>query len=190
MDDKLELQNKLTDISNENLKQANFSKEEMIKEISSSDLLSATLKSHMYIERELNDLIEYFMPSAKTLSNLNFARRLKLIYEIGILEKDLFDVINKFNEIRNDFAHKLNFYKDEDCYKKLSTSLSNRIKDLHKIEVEMRILLHGNLSFEEKYKILLAQIWIEMVIFNSTKERRKMDFGERLVQEVLSDVNR
>ncbi|WP_150284211.1 hypothetical protein [Rummeliibacillus sp. TYF-LIM-RU47] len=188
MKDKLEFQYRLADISNENLEQTTFDKKKMIKEISSSDLLSATLKSQMYVERELNDLIEYFMPNVKTISNLKFASKLKLIYELGILEKYLFDVIYKLNRIRNEFAHKLNFDEDKDCYEILSDSLSGRIKDLHKIEIKMRKISHGNLSREEKYKILLAQIWIETVIFTSTKERRKMNFGEKIVKEVELDV--
>ena len=52
----------------------------------------------------------------------------------------------------------------------------------------MKEILYGSLSTEVKYKILLAQIWIQVVIFCSTKESRKMEFGERLIIEVKSDV--
>lgn len=187
MSDRLEFQYRLANISNKNLEQAGSKKKEMIKEISSSDLLSATLKTQMYVEREINDLIEYFMPNVKTISNLKFASKLKLIYELGILDKELFDVINKLNRIRNGFAHELNFDENK-CYEVLMDSLSGKIKEFHNIEIKMKTLVH-DLEDEEKYKILLAQIWIETVVFTSTKESRKFNFGEKIVEEVKLNVN-
>lgn len=188
MNGQLELQYKLVDISNNNLREANDLKKEMMSEIASADLLSATLKAHMYIERELNLLYEYFFSESQTFNRLNFASKLKLIYEMGILTKDMFDVINMLNKIRNEFAHKMYFDKNNDSYKKLLDSLSNSFNQLHNIEIKMKEMIYGELSDERKYKILLAQIWIEVTVFCSSKERRKMNFGERLVEEVTSDV--
>ncbi|MFF2797178.1 hypothetical protein [Lysinibacillus xylanilyticus] len=190
MNKKLELDYRLADISNDNLEKANELKKDMIHEISSSDLLSATLKAHMYIERELNLLLEYFFPEAQTLIKLKFASKLKLVYELKILDKELFDVINKLNDIRNNFAHELHFSKRNDIYKRLSDSLSKCINKYHKIEIREFEIKQGKLDEEEKYKILLARIWIQVVIFCSTKERRKKEYGDKLISEVKSDVEK
>lgn len=188
MNEKLELRYKLSEISNDNLEIANERKKEMIDEISSSDLLSATLKTHMYIEQELNLLYEYYFGQSNSFVRFKFGTKLKLVNDLKIINKDLFDVISKLNDIRNDLAHELHFIKRNDIYKKLSDSLSNGISKDHKIEIKMKELLYGSINDELKYKILLAQIWIHVVIFCSTKESRKMEFGERLINEVKSDV--
>jgi len=190
MNEQLELSYRLSEISNDNLKKIEERKKEMIDEISSSDLLSATLKAHMYIERELNQLYEYFLGESKFFIDLKFASKLKLIHELNIIDKELFDVIKKLNDIRNKLAHELHFSKRSDIYKSLSDSLSNGINKDHKVEIKMKEIIYGSLSTENKYKILLAQIWIEVVIFCSTKESRKMKFGERLINEVKSDVEK
>ncbi|XKO53520.1 hypothetical protein ACI2WT_11890 [Lysinibacillus fusiformis] len=190
MNEKLELQYRLADISNDNLEKAKDIKKEMMSEIASADLLSATLKTHMYVERELNLLYEYFFFESQTFNRLNFASKMKLIYDMGILSKEMFDVINMLNKIRNDFAHKMYFDKSNNSYKRLLDSLSNSLNQNHNIDIKMKEMVYGELSEERKYKILLAQIWIDVTIFCSSKERRKIEFGERLINEVKSDVEK
>gem|GEM_PF-4827599 len=190
MNEKLELQYRLADISNDNLEKAKDIKKEMMSEIASADLLSATLKTHMYVERELNLLYEYFFFESQTFNRLNFASKMKLIYDMGILSKEMFDVINMLNKIRNDFAHKMYFDKNNNSYKRLLDSLSNTLNQNHNIDIKMKEMVYGELSEERKYKILLAQIWIDVTIFCSSKERRKIEFGERLINEVKSDVEK
>jgi len=190
LNEKLELQYRLADISNDNLEKAKDIKKEMMSEIASADLLSATLKTHMYVERELNLLYEYFFFESQTFNRLNFASKMKLIYDMGILSKEMFDVINMLNKIRNDFAHKMYFDKNNNSYKRLLDSLSNTLNQNHNIDIKMKEMVYGELSEERKYKILLAQIWIDVTIFCSSKERRKIEFGERLINEVKSDVEK
>lgn len=190
MTSQLEFQTQLVEVSNANLTKAEGLKSEMLQEVLSSDLLSATLKVHMYIEQELNKLYEYIFGKSKTFKNLSFALKLKLIHEGQILPKNLFDVINTLNKIRNEFAHTLNFHKNDDIYHRLVISLSNDFKELHEIEVKMNTLLHGEMNDEEKYTILLAQSWIQVAVFCSTKEQKKFEFGNRLGSEVKSEIEK
>lgn len=187
INEKLELQYKLASLSNVNLKKAEGRKKEMIDEIFSSDLLSATLKAHMYIENELNQFYEYFFGESKVLDG-KFAIKLDLISELKLIDDQLFGPIKKLNTIRNKLAHQLYFTTNNDIYKMLSDSLSKDINKIHRIEIEQRELIKGKLSTEQKYKILLAQIWIHVVIYCSSKERRKMEFGEKLTNEVKINV--
>jgi len=78
---------------------------------SKNERLYLILRGHLYIENELNKLLENFLPNPSVLElyREGFRRKLDLALALNLIEQDHFDIICAFNEIRNKYAHRLKY---------------------------------------------------------------------------------
>jgi len=82
-----------------------------------SDELSMVLRSHLYIESLLDEIITRKLPNPNKLkgkNNLKFSFKVDLAEALGILPEDYASSIRGFNGIRNNFSHKKGYVLTDD----------------------------------------------------------------------------
>ena len=77
------------------------------------DEVAITLKGHLLIEYLINKIIEQNNKTSQSKleksRNYTFAKKLQLVYSMGLIPDYLFDNINRINRLRNTLAHNLSF---------------------------------------------------------------------------------
>ena len=106
-------------MGNENLSNATGDKERVLEEVRNESLLQVILRVHLYIERELNTMLNDLNLDSTGIHNNRFKAKLDIIYKLSVIDKKLYDVLSKLNLIRNDFAHKIDTKEDEELYRQL-----------------------------------------------------------------------
>lgn len=141
------------------LEEFSAERRKFIEETKHDEILVVILKTHLYIEKELNELITQFFKNPQKLLNYKFKSKLDLLFALGVIEQELYDPIAKINDIRNDFGHKLNYTFSEGEYVKLHNTLSKEVLTEFKKDLDFHNFLWGKRTFLEETKILLAGIW-------------------------------
>ena len=72
------------------------------------DYRSKVIVANIYIERLMEFLIIKKSKGYRDLSKLNFSKKQKILYKLGILGDDLNNELKIINHIRNTFAHEVN----------------------------------------------------------------------------------
>lgn len=188
MEDALEIYPKINERINSMLRNSEEEKKRILGEVLHEDTLVATLRLHLYAEKELNSIIESVFLHPDSIVKQKFSSKLYLLYNLGYLEKSVLDAVKKLTEVRNGFAHNLEYGKEKDVYFVLKSGLSDSILTNHKLDIEMIELANGQLDDEIKFRILLAHIWIQLRIFSTSILLKKFDFAKRLQNEVVEEL--
>lgn len=187
---RLDMYYKAVEIGNENLRNAKGDKELVLEEVKNESILHVILRVHLYIERELNIILNELNLDATGIHNNRFKTKLDIIYKLSMIDKKLYDVLTKLNSIRNEFAHKIVTKGDEELYKRLLEGASGFVLDNHKIDVEMKELLYKEkLSTDHKIKLLLVNIWVTLKLTSTNMNKVKLDMAKRLEDEVRQKIN-
>ncbi|MGG2112616.1 hypothetical protein MHH70_17265 [Metasolibacillus sp. FSL H7-0170] len=187
---RLDMYYKAVQMGNENLSNATDDKERVLEEVRNESLLQVTLRVHLYIERELNTMLNELNLDYKGIHNNRFKTKLDIIYKLSMIDKNLYDVLAKLNSIRNDFAHQIDTKEDEELYKQLLNGASGFVLENHKIDVKMKELLNKEeLSTSQKIKMLLVNIWITLKFTSTNMNKVKLDMAKRLEDEVQQKIN-
>lgn len=178
------------DVSNLNLKQAAEEKQIILSEMQNEETLVVILRLHLYAEKELESVLKsIFVNSQKYIGeNYTFINKLDLIYNLGYMEKTLYDAVLKLNWVRNKLAHNLDYEKNTDIYSILKDGLSNNILKEHKLDVDRHVLIHKDIDNEKKIRILLVNVWLQLKIFSSSMLLKKLDYANRLESQVKDEV--
>ncbi|MES1047598.1 hypothetical protein FOA22_24530 [Heyndrickxia oleronia] len=186
---RLEMYLKASEIGNEYLRNSKEDKEQVLKEIKNESLFQVTLRLHLYIERELNMILSEINLDYKNIHNNKFKTKLDTLYKLGIVDKNLYDVITRLNLIRNEFAHEIDNKEDGELYKKLLDGASGFVLENHKIDVKMKGLIEKKeLPTSYKFKILLVNIWIHLKTISTNMNKVKLDIAKRLEDEVRKKI--
>lgn len=106
----------------------NYKQKELADELDSrSDPLYLVIKGHLFIENELNKILEGFIPNPKIL-NLNkkgFYEKVCLAQSFNMIDEPVTNALLNFNDLRNAYAHNLNFNLSYNRVLKLKTAISN-----------------------------------------------------------------
>lgn len=181
---------KAVQMGNENLSNATGDKERVLEEVRNESLLQVTLRVHLYIERELNTMLNELNLDCKGIHNNRFKTKLDIIYKLSMIDKNIYDVLAKLNSIRNDFAHQIDTKEDEELYKQLLNGASGFVLENHKIDVKMKELLYKEeLSTSQKIKMLLVNIWITLKFTSTNMNKVKLDMAKRLEDEVRQQID-
>ncbi|GAB1528947.1 MULTISPECIES: hypothetical protein [Brevibacillus] len=90
---------------------------EFTKDTDGKDFLQTILKGHLYIEQELNLLLGKYLKHPEHLDNrMNFSSKLNLVFALGVIESPEKVVIQRINELRNKYAHQVNFEIDQEYF--------------------------------------------------------------------------
>lgn len=178
------------DVSNLNLKQAAEEKQIILSEMQNEETLVVILRLHLYAEKELESVLKsiFVNPQKYIGENYTFINKLDLIYNLGYMEKTLYDAVLKLNWVRNKLAHKLDYEKNTDIYSILKDGLSNNILKEHKLDVDRHVLIHKDIDNEKKIRILLVNVWLQLKIFSSSMLLKKLDYANRLESQVKDEV--
>ena len=87
-------------------------KDDFIEELErKNERLYLILTGHLYIEIELNRLLEKFIPNPEVLKlyKRSFFSKLELAHSLDLVDRPIFDSLAAFNELRNKFAHRLKY---------------------------------------------------------------------------------
>lgn len=189
MEDSLKIYPKLVEEINLRLENSEEEKQTILKEVQHEDTLVATLRIHLYAEKELDEIIKSIFRYPKPIIEKQmFRNKLNLLYNLGVMDKSLYDAVSKLNDVRNKFAHDLEYGKKDNVYSNLKSGLSDLILEKHKTNVRMIELLNGGINDEIKIRTLLSGIWIELKIFSTSMLLKKFDFGKRLQEEVIEEL--
>lgn len=187
---RLDMYYKVLEMGNENLSNATDDKERVLEEVRNESLLQVILRVHLYIERELNTMLNELNLDAIGIHNNRFKTKLDIIYKLSVIDKKLYDVLTKLNSIRNEFAHKIDTKEDEELYKQLLEGASGFVLDNHKNDVKMKELLYKEeLSTSLKIKMLLVNIWITLKFTSTNMNKVKLDMAKRLEDEVRQKID-
>jgi hypothetical protein len=131
------------------------------------DLLIIVLRGHLYIEREINNLLKKVYKDEQ-YRNLLFSQKVDLCKSLGLIDSDRIPPLNKLNKHRNGYAHNLDFKIEEKDYEDLLSTLSKEAKDQFEIELDgfYKLNQEKEKSLTNNYRVLLAAIWAELRIQN------------------------
>ncbi|PEP08173.1 hypothetical protein CN577_11590 [Bacillus toyonensis] len=95
------------------------------KDIKNEEPLYVFLKTHLYVESIMIQILEKNVPNPKAIkfNTFNFAQKVQLVHALNIMEDDMRGAYNKFNRVRNDLAHYHNKEIDEETIKELYDTL-------------------------------------------------------------------
>jgi hypothetical protein len=101
----------------------------LVKALTSEDMLGSVIRIHLYIEFELNTFIKGRLPpGAFEALKLEYFKKIDLAVALG-LPADLKSPLRKIGEIRNDFAHNLDYKLQEAEVEALFKTFSPTMKD-------------------------------------------------------------
>ena len=84
------------------------SDEKFLEALLADDDLIAVLRGHLYIETELNKLLEKIVPGCNEMLNeLDFMQKAKVAKRMRLYGKPTMRSLQALGELRNDFAHEL-----------------------------------------------------------------------------------
>lgn len=107
-----------------------------------NDPLFLVIKGHLFVENELNRLLEGFIPNPELL-NLNkkgFYEKVCLAQSLDMIDKPVADALLNLNDIRNAYAHNLNFHLG---YKRV-LNLKTAVSELNGLEIFKEELIINN----------------------------------------------
>lgn len=94
------------------------------------DELQIVLRAHLYIEYELEKMLRNYFVEPKVFlgKDPSFSSKLNLVVALGLLPKDKLSPYEKFNTLRNRYAHRLRFSVTDEKLDELASSLDKELK--------------------------------------------------------------
>lgn len=129
-----------------------------ITETESESELQIILRGHLYIEREINEMLRMLLVEPDEILNnrFMFMNKLNLSVALGILPKEEKHIFRKINDLRNGFAHQLDYVCKEEDIDKIFNSFS---KDLKKISKNY-FNYDDELSKLNKLRKVIGVVWV------------------------------
>lgn len=150
---------KLRDNSKEHVEK----RREFIRATKRDDSLAVVLKAHLYIEKALEELLEHGIKNFEVLGLKYFREKLNLCYAVGLIDKDLYVALKKFNTIRNNYGHRVEFEINEGDFKEIYDLLNDTQQFEYKEDIKLELLVEEE-SFNLRIRVLLASLYSEVVI--------------------------
>ncbi|UOQ85701.1 hypothetical protein [Gracilibacillus salinarum] len=149
-------------------------KQDFLNKTEHEEIQMVILRVHLYIEKEMIRLTEIFLKHPQKFKGLNFKSRLDLLYGVGVIDKEIYDPIDKINTIRNSISHGLNYEFNKEEYKKIYDSLSNDILKEYKKDLQY---FSKAISFSKKTRVLLLCVWVNLQSIVSTPYFTLLEIG-------------
>ncbi|MED3038590.1 hypothetical protein P4313_26950 [Bacillus tropicus] len=137
--------------------------DEFMKATNEEDELQIVLRGHLYIEHEIERLLRNHLvkPDAILSDRFMFMSKLNLAVALGLLSDDEKKPYKILNDLRNDYAHELNYKMTGKALRRLVQSMNKEIKgDIFKREWDEK----REMSDEErdllKLKRAMLSLWV------------------------------
>ncbi|OMD95047.1 hypothetical protein NST58_20465 [Paenibacillus sp. FSL R10-2796] len=135
--------------------------EKFISETSAENYFQIILRAHLYIEHELQSMVNGNIKYPELLGNrLTFSDKMRLVFAIGLWPIEDMDLISKINKLRNKFAHNREFQLSVDDVNSLISSLSTRQLRQYKI------LNKDNEDLSTTLRNILFTVWSDLISYN------------------------
>ena len=99
-----------------------------LEDTKSTEILIIILKSHLYLEREIRNILAETIVDDKFLNGIRFSQKLDLAYSLGLFF-DIYGTLKKVNTIRNAYAHDIKYIFSEKEFNDLLSTLNKEDKD-------------------------------------------------------------
>lgn len=108
---------------------------EFLANTEGEDELQVVLRTHLYIERELTEILKISLAEPDYILNTRFmfANKLNLAVALGVFPIGVKKAYDKLNKMRNKFAHELEFYCSEDDLRKLEEAMVDDLGELYRV---------------------------------------------------------
>jgi hypothetical protein len=155
-----------------------FYRKEFIRHTSTNDMTGLILKGHLFIENELDNLIDNTLIKPLKISQATFSNKIELSYSLGIIDQEWLGAFRKLNSIRNKYAHDINYNFSEKDFEDLLSTLSKEDKEEYFKDIEAEEFINDvlkalnqkdkNNSFDinHRTRVLLANFWIYLKLQN------------------------
>lgn len=129
-----------------------------ISDTESEDELQIILRGHLYIEREITEMLRMSLvePDEILNSRFMFMNKVNLSIALGILRKDEKSIFKKINSLRNNYAHKLNYVCDEEFVEEIFNSFGDELKKISKNYFQY----NNETSLVNKLRKVVGLVWI------------------------------
>lgn len=138
-------------------------RKEFIQATKRDDTLAIVLKAHLYIEAELEELLRLGTKNYKELDLKYFKEKLNLCYGIGLIDRDLYTVLKKFNTIRNKYGHRVDFEITETDFKEMYDLMNSEQKREYSEDLKITTMSSQE-TFDIRLRVLLASLYSEVVV--------------------------
>ncbi|MEH7557140.1 hypothetical protein V7165_17460 [Priestia megaterium] len=143
-----------------------------VEDTYSENILQIVLRNHLYFENSLENIlkVELKNPSKTLTDRLTFFHKLGLVRALDIIPSELYSVLDYFNkEIRNNFAHDLNFEMKEENIEKLIGPFNRDMKKFY-----LQCLNDIKLEIPELTKKLISCMYTVWVSIGSYYHQHRM----------------
>ncbi|MBE0337115.1 hypothetical protein E0698_11660 [Paenibacillus sp. 23TSA30-6] len=149
---------------------------------SSESDLQTILRAHLYIEYELEQiLLKNLLHPELLRDKLRFIDKVRFVFSMGLVPRENMDAILKINNLRNTFAHKLEYNFFEEDLNKLMDSFSNKQRTDYASYLKGETMA----GVSGKLKTALFTIWISLYEVNNIskelaeKMQRNLEYIKR-----------
>lgn len=149
-------------------------RKEFIKATKRDDTLAIVLKAHLYIEAELEELLRLGTKNYKALDLKYFKEKLNLCYGIGLIDRDLYTVLKKFNTIRNKYGHRVEFEITETEFKEIYDLMNSEQKIEYSEDLKITTM-YSQETFDMRLRVLLASLYSEVVVSSQSVNNTIVD---------------
>lgn len=161
-----------------------------INDTKSSEILIIILKAHLYIERELINMLTETIIDYKIISTSTFRQKLELANSMGLIY-GYYGVLGKVNSIRNNYAHNIAYEISEKEFEDIISTLTKEDKkDFVEDYKNLFYLYDGSIpEFNFKIQILLSNIWFATVTSRLTaKKAIELKLKEKEIQTLSNYI--
>lgn len=163
-----------------------------MEDTKSSETLIIILKAHLYIERELTNMLTETIIDYKVIRTATFRQKLDLANSMGLIDV-YYGAISKVNSIRNCYAHNIEYsFGEKELEDLLSTLTKEDKNDFLNDYAKWRELLFDNSisEFNFKTQLILNDIWFCMVTSRLTAKKSMQLRLEEKELETLSQYDK
>ena len=139
----------------------------------SNEMLIIILKAHLYIERELTNMLTETIIDYKIISTSTFRQKLDLANSMGLID-GYYGALGKINSIRNNYAHSIDYTIGEKEFEDIISTLTKEDKKdfLEDYQNWKPYLYDGSIpEFNFKIQMLLGNGWFATVTSRLTAKK-------------------
>jgi hypothetical protein len=156
--------------------------QKFIADLRGEDVLGVVLRPHIYVEEQLERLLDALVPYPEHLKelNLDYAGKVHLAIAMG-LRPEHAKPLKALGSIRNRFAHRLSYQllqsDTENLYKALSSdnkSIVQQAFERTKAQVSQSETKFRHMSPKDQFILLVVSLRAMMLVAVSEAERKRM----------------
>ncbi|MDO3411482.1 hypothetical protein QWJ34_17080 [Saccharibacillus sp. CPCC 101409] len=136
--------------------------EEFFRTTTSDELLIVVLRSHIFIENEIENLLSKFSIKVEKTKLQFYIQKLDLLNSIGVVEKELYDSLSFVNQIRNKFAHRLDYEFNNEVYNDLYSKLPGDMRSEMAKEFSPEKLRTNGSDYLVPMRRVLGSLWAKL----------------------------